>query len=246
MFYNPDGESAYDSAEKKVVFSAPVKRITFNPVKSNIDDIARALLPAKQLGWRAKEDDGSLSDCAFGKPISADSDAIYSVYDSDYQSIDLEFLNGKEVPLSPIKDNMDVDTASGSSKRARTNPLDEANQISKLAKKYDQRVQETRAAKGLEVEQGKDDNCEITRIGLKVDEPAAKAAKLDYREAPTLTLSELIPTNFQPTAGAAAAGNLHSSFRAEKVEFVLMMRKLVATSKDDLEWDLPDLSLIHI
>ena len=79
----------------------------------------------------------------------------------------------------------------------------------------------------------------MTKIGLTVSEPAAKAAKLDYRQAPTLTLSELIPASFQPEAGAAASGKLHSSFRAEKIEFVLMQRKLVATAKEDLEWDLP-------
>ena len=141
------------------------------------------------------------------------------------------------MPISPIKERMEVDPSS--SKRQRANPLEGANQISKLARKYNQRVQETRTAKGLE-KKDDDDNCEVTKIGLTISEPAAKAAKLEYRQAPTLTLSELIPASFKPEAGAAASSNLHSSFRAERIEFVLMKRKLVAKAQEDLKWDLPE------
>ena len=169
----------------------------------------------------------------------AESEAIYRADDSDYYSIDFNFLKDKEVPISPIKDKMDVDPSTSACKRQRSNPLEGANQILKLARKYDQRVQETRTAKGLE-KRDDDDNCEVTRIGLTISEPVTKAAKLEYRQAPTLTLSELIPASFKPEAGAAASSNLHSSFRAERIEFVLMKRKLVATAPEDLEWDLPE------
>ena len=131
FFFNPDGEKACDS--NKIVFSAPVKCITFNPVNSKLSEVARQLLPAKQLEWREK-DDGNTTDSACDKKEK--SDAIYKAEDSDYYSIDLDFFKCKELLISPIKDAMDVNQAS--SKRQRPNPLEGANQISKLARKYDQ------------------------------------------------------------------------------------------------------------
>ena len=46
--------------------------------------------------------------------------------------------------------NQDImDEDGGSCKRARPNPLEDANSIAKLARIYDKKVQETRTAKGL-------------------------------------------------------------------------------------------------
>ena len=122
-------------------------------------------------------------------------------------------------------------------KRHHPNPLDGANVISKLARVYNQRVKETRTAKELEMIQESNDNCEITAIGSKVAEPVV-GPKPDYKQAPTLTLKELIPTNFQAEVGPSS--KFHTSFRSDRVEFVLMCRKLDATGQQDLEWELPE------
>ena len=75
FFYN--GESAYESEVPKVIFRAPVQSITFNPVSSKLNDIASQLLPSRQLDWREREEEDSLSDCTYGRPISAETDAIF-------------------------------------------------------------------------------------------------------------------------------------------------------------------------
>ena len=36
---------------------------------------------------------------------------------------------------------------------------------------------------------------------------------------------------------------LGSTFRAERLEFVVMCRKLTATKPEELEWDIPDMTL---
>ena len=168
--------------------------------------------------------------------------------DSDYQSVDFEFFRTPDDPISPIKDEEQgkmeqekMEMEGHSAKRPRTNPLEGANAISKLAKVYDRRVQETRSAKGLEATVREDDNCEVTFIGSTVGAPKAQAkVKNDYRQAPTLTLNELLLAGFQPQKGEGTASKLHNSFGTDKVEFVLMCRKLVATERGELEWDLPD------
>ena len=110
-------------------------------------------------------------------------------------------------------------------------------QIAKLAKIYDDKVKETRAARGLDTRKV-DDNYEVTRIGDTVSEPKM-VVKHDYRNAPTLTLNELLPENFKPARQDPTIGRLNTSFRSERVEFVLMERKLVATCREDLDWELP-------
>ena len=84
-------------------------------------------------------------------------------------------------------------------KRMRTDPLEEANSIAKLAKTYDRKVQETRSAKGIAVKTSEDDeNCEITPIGSTSHAPEnAFRIKPNYKEAPTLTLEELLPERFR-------------------------------------------------
>ena len=78
----------------------------------------------------------------------------------------------------------------------------------------------------------------MTKIGKKLAEPEL-VIRPDYRKAPTLTLNELIPVQFKPERGQSTE-KLHASFRTERIEFVLMCRKLVITNPEDLEWDLPD------
>ena len=79
----------------------------------------------------------------------------------------------------------------------------------------------------------------MTLIKQTIKEPAP-APKTDYKQAPTMTLNELLPSNFKPARQDPTIGRLNTSFRSERIEFVLMMRKLVATSPEDLDWDLPD------
>ena len=133
--------------------------------------------------------------------------------------------------------NMEDAVQQGSSKRPHPDLLSENNSMAKLARTYDDKVRSTRSAQGLESKEDRDDNCEVTTIGEKVAEQAA-VVRTDYRQAPTLTLHELIPTRFKPERGPAAE-KYHASFRSERVEFVVMCRKLVATRAEDLEWDFP-------
>ena len=91
VFFNPDGEAANECSEK-VIFRAPVKKITFNPVSSKLSDIARQLqlLPASRAVWR-ENDESSVTDSVCSK--EAESDAIYRADDSDYYSIDLSLIH---------------------------------------------------------------------------------------------------------------------------------------------------------
>ena len=90
----------------------------------------------------------------------------------------------------------------GRNKRARTNPLEGANSISKLARVYDKRIQETRSAKGLAPTTTGEDDCEITPIGSTSHAPAHPVkVKTQYKEVPALTLEQLLPAGFKPEAG---------------------------------------------
>ena len=129
----------------------------------------------------------------------------------------------------------------GAAKRPHPNPLEGADSIAKLARKYDDRVRATRTAKGLKTEE-LDTDCEVTQIGARISEPAA-VAKKDYKAAPTMTLNELVPSRFKQHGINPSTSKMNASFRSEKLEFVLMCRKLVATKQDDLEWDIPSIEL---
>ena len=48
-----------------------------------------------------------------------------------------------------------------------------------------------------------------------------------------------IRVSFKPSRQDPTVGRLNTSFRTERIEFVLMSRKMVATSTEDLDWDLP-------
>ena len=81
----------------------------------------------------------------------------------------------------------------------------------------------------------------MTKIGNRISAPEIHGPSYDYKQAPTLTLSELIPSQFQDAgAGVPSTSNMMSSSRAERIEFVLMCRKLVAVMQEDLEWNLPE------
>ena len=234
-------KAVYEEAavERKVVFSTRMRKITFNPRSDDLSKVTEALL-LKPRQQPAEESSVAFTQYRQSEPANA---SIYSTTDSDYCSVDLEFLK-ELVPISPIKE-MEASAAGPSgagTKRPMENPLEEANSIAKLAKIYDKRVLATRTAKGLQDLKQGDEDCEVTVVNSKVLEPTA-IAKADYKQAPTLTLSELLPNQFKPEAGSAASSKLHSSFRTEKIEFVLMCRKLVATCQEDLEWDLPDKEL---
>ena len=171
--------------------------------------------------------------------------------DSDYYSVDLSYFSKPHDLISPIKDpvrrnagrreimDADMEFKASGTKRQRTDPLDGANSLSKLAKVYDKRVQETMTVKGLSKQKEDDSNCIITQIGDTVKAPEG-IVKNEYKQAPMLTLNQLLLERFKPRGGKRAASKLQSSFRTEKVEFVLMSRKLVATSREELEWELPD------
>ena len=227
-----------DSAEKEpeavVVFRAPVRKITFNPSEDPINAVTNLMLPTAGGGstygpeWASFNEYRAKQDKAGG---------INSATDSDYHSVDFEHFKKKDVLISPKMDRSEGDMEmEGTNKRARPNPLEGANSISKLARIYDEKVKATRTAKGLGV--AEDDNCEITRIGSSVFEPAPMP-KPDYKSAPTLTLNELVPANFRVASHEPATSKMNKSFRSERIEFVLMARKLVATKQEDLDWELP-------
>ena len=121
---------------------------------------------------------------------------------------------------------------SSNSKRLHPNPLEGANNIAKLAKVYDKRVKDTRSAKGLDTVKEDDNDCEVTPIGSVVAEPVP-VAKHEYKQAPTMTLNDLIPASFKPEPGASSKFN--ASFRSDRIEFVLMCRNLVAINQEDLD-----------
>ena len=157
---------------------------------------------------------------------------INSFSDSDYYSVDLSYFSKPHDLISSIKDpvrrnagrreimDADMEFKASGTKRQRTDPLDGANSLSKLAKVYDKRVQETMTVKGLSKQKEDDGNCIITQIGDTVKAPEG-IVKNEYKQAPMLTLNQLLPERFKPRGGERAASKLQSSFRTEKVEFVL-------------------------
>ena len=73
---------------------------------------------------------------------------------------------------------------------------------------------------------------------------AGRCGQDQDKQAPTLTLHKHIPSSFKPERGPAAE-KYHASFRSERVEFVVMCRKLMATRAEELEWDFPEKELYN-
>ena len=46
-----------EQEKRKIIFRAPVKRITFNPTVNSLSDIASLMMPAKYGGWREEDSD---------------------------------------------------------------------------------------------------------------------------------------------------------------------------------------------
>ena len=75
--------------------------------------------------------------------------------------------------------------------------------------------------------------------------PPKLQAPASYLDAPLLTLRELMPGS---TGEDEEDGELDQSFRADKIEFLVMVRNITAAEKDvdsvleevgDIDWDIP-------
>ena len=139
----------------------------------------------------------------------------------------------------------DMDTSAGPSKR---------NVRADITRKYDERVAATTAlidphrakARDLlrDVQDGVVTDFEGTFKASK-DPPKYEAPK-SYLEAPLLTLRELMPGSM---ADGDDEGELDQAFRADKIEFLVMVRDLAEEEKEedavtldagDVDWDIPN------
>ena len=73
-----------------------------------------------------------------------------------------------------------------------------------------------------------------------MSKPGAMAPKVTYNHAPQVTLRELMPEN---SVAPQPSDRLDSTFRAERLEFIVMCRPLTATTPEELEWDIPETDL---
>ena len=137
-----------------------------------------------------------------------------------------------------------MDTTSAPAKR---------NLRASITRKYDERVAATtekldphraRAKELLkDVEDGVTTPIDGTFSASK--EPSKLAAPLAYKDAPLLTLRELMPGN---TGDDDEDGVLDQSFRADKIEFLVMVRDATANERvadmvieevGEVDWDIP-------
>ena len=139
-----------EEINRKVIYQTTVRKITFNPRSTTLAEVTSKLLPntAKPGGG---VETGSLTQ--YRQP--ATEGYIYSATDLGYYSVDPENRKRTDVTRTKKMDGMNEQYmmeqgSSGAAKRARPDPLEDANSISKLARIYDDKVKETRAAKGLE------------------------------------------------------------------------------------------------
>ena len=142
-------------------------------------------------------------------------------------------------------ENMDTTTPA---KRAGTEPTDapptKTVALSKLAAAYNKKVKATKAARNKGNAPDEDQNVETIPINEAVNEPTNVAGALPYNQAPLMNLRNLMPQGYQneqSTKGTTAStSKLDASFRADKIEFVLMYRPKNPARPDDNDWEVPE------
>ena len=137
-----------------------------------------------------------------------------------------------------------MDTSSASPKR---------NLRAEITRQYEARVEATTAlvdpnrAKARKL-LGTDEDCVVEEVAGAFSAPShhANATKVDYLEAPLLTLRELMPGS---TGEGDEDSELDQSFRADKIEFLVMHRPMttaeiqadtVMEDAANFDWSIPD------
>ena len=122
-------------------------------------------------------------------------------------------------------------------------PFKRPTTISKLSAIYEAKIKATQAKKsGTAPDQ--DTNFKVVPVNKTVtaNPNAAAAKKLEYKNAPLLTLRSLLPDSLDDGTQLAleipdGTKNLDCTFRADRLEFVIMTRKI---DDDNAEWEIPE------
>ena len=93
-------EESPKERESEVVFRTPMKRFTFNPKMTSFEELASHLFyDSSEAAGPSKLEAARWTERQCSPPPSS----IYSVTDSDYASVDFDFVKEPEPLLSPIK-----------------------------------------------------------------------------------------------------------------------------------------------
>ena len=120
-------------------------------------------------------------------------------------------------------------------------PFKRPTTIGRLSAIYEAKIKDTQKKK-TGTAPDLDTNFKIVPVNETVSAPATAAPKLEYKNAPLLTLRSLLPDALDDGTQLALdipAGSktLDCTFRAERIEFVVMTRKV---DDDNADWEIPE------